>query len=95
MATDQEISESEQCEEDEALDPGGPGPAFGEESFQHEREDNSPDGTSCACDACGIPSLGHEEVSDGCGGGRDDQGCADTSEDAEDDEKMPIFWSSR
>jgi hypothetical protein len=68
----QDGGESEECEKDETLDASGPGPASGEEGFEHEREDYSTDGASCACDACCVAALGHEEVANCCGGGSDD-----------------------
>ena len=40
---DQDGGESKEREEDEALDSCRPGPAFGEEGFEHEWEDYSAD----------------------------------------------------
>jgi hypothetical protein len=31
-------------------------------------------------------------MADGCGGGRDDEGCAEAAEEAEDDEEVPVLW---
>lgn len=95
-AADQKSRESEENEEDEALDSRGPGPVFlGEKSLQHEREDDTSHGASCASDARGVPTLRHEEVTYSCSGGRDDQRCPKTSKKAESKEEVPKFYSPK
>lgn len=88
---DQEVGESEQDKEHEALNSSRSAPAFGEESLEHEWEDDSANGSSCAGDTSSVATCGHEEMSNCCSGWSHDQGCSHSAKKSENDQELKVF----